>query len=253
MTWMLASVATAAEARLAVTLGADIIDLKDPARGALGALPAATVRDIVAAVAGARPTSATIGDLPMEPEQVCRAVERTAARGVGIVKVGVFPGGAPEEAIAGLAPLAARGLRLVIVLFADRRPDLSLLPPIAGSGCLGVMLDTADKSSGGLRRSLDGPALADFLGRARGLGLMAGLAGSLTRADIAPLLDLAPDYLGFRGALCAGALRAGRLEPTAVEAVRAAIPRDRRPMAALRQISWPRAALRCRGAGLRRG
>ena len=39
MTRMLASVATLQEARLAAECGVDIIDLKNPAAGALGALP----------------------------------------------------------------------------------------------------------------------------------------------------------------------------------------------------------------------
>ena len=33
-------------------------------------------------------------------------------------------------------------------------------------------------------------------------GLLTGLAGSLEAADVPRLLLLAPDYLGFRGALC---------------------------------------------------
>ena len=47
MTGMLASVATLAEARLVEESGVDIIDLKNPAEGALGALPLAEVVRIV--------------------------------------------------------------------------------------------------------------------------------------------------------------------------------------------------------------
>ena len=50
MTGLLASVANLAEARLAATVGADIIDLKNPAAGALGALPVGDVARIAEAL-----------------------------------------------------------------------------------------------------------------------------------------------------------------------------------------------------------
>ena len=57
---MLASVTSVAEAEAALAAGADLIDLKEPARGALGALDLDTVVAIVAAVGGRRPVSATV-------------------------------------------------------------------------------------------------------------------------------------------------------------------------------------------------
>ena len=75
MTAMLASVRTLDEALLALRLGADLIDLKEPSRGALGALDHAAVRVMVRAVGGRRALSATIGDIPeMEPGEMVAAV-----------------------------------------------------------------------------------------------------------------------------------------------------------------------------------
>ena len=54
MTGMLASVSSLDEARLAIEAGADVVDLKDPAHGALGALEASIAREIVAAFGGKR-------------------------------------------------------------------------------------------------------------------------------------------------------------------------------------------------------
>ena len=53
MTLMLASVADAAEAEIALIEGADILDLKNPADGPLGALTPAVIRAIVATSAPA--------------------------------------------------------------------------------------------------------------------------------------------------------------------------------------------------------
>ncbi|MEP9351214.1 (5-formylfuran-3-yl)methyl phosphate synthase [Xanthobacter sp. KR7-225] len=229
---LLASVATLTEMAQAIAGGADIVDLKDPARGALGAWRTA---DLAAAVVrwralppGAPPLSATVGDQPLEPGALAAAAARVAATGVPLVKIGFALGpetGAEALAacLAALAPLA-RAHRLVGVLFADLRPDLALVPRFAQAGFAGIMLDTADKTAGSLRRHLDDRALAGFLSAARAHGLMSGLAGSLTRADAAPLAALGPHYLGFRGALCATG-RTGALDPARLAAVRAALRR----------------------------
>ncbi len=91
MTKMLASVTGVAEAEIALAGGADIIDLKDPKAGALGAVPTDIIRQAVTSVAGRRATSAVCGDLPMEPETIRAKAEEIAATGVDYVKVGFFP------------------------------------------------------------------------------------------------------------------------------------------------------------------
>ena len=67
MTLMLASVTGPQEAEIAVAHGADIVDLKDAANGAFGAVNPDAVRATLAAVQGRRPVSAVTGMLPMEP------------------------------------------------------------------------------------------------------------------------------------------------------------------------------------------
>jgi len=223
VTRMLASVLDATEAVLAVEAGADIVDLKDPGRGALGAVAPEALAQALAAVAGRRPVSATVGDLPMRPDLLAREAARTAAAGVDYVKLGLLPGPGLAECISALGGLAGEA-RLVAVLFADRWPYPGAPEALARAGFAGVMVDTADKSAGGLRRHLDEAALRAFLREAAASGLFGGLAGSLARADIPALLALGPDVLGFRGALCAGGSRTAGLDPAALRAVRAAIP-----------------------------
>jgi uncharacterized protein (UPF0264 family) len=222
MTGFLASVTSAAEAEIVLAAGADIIDLKDPHSGALGALPSPAIREAVRAVAGRRTVSATAGDLPMYPHRIADAVERIAALGVDIVKIGVFPGGDPLACIAALAKQTARGTRIVAVLFADQSPDFAMIDRLREAGFAGAMLDTADKSGGGLQRHLGNAVLGDFVERVSRCGMLSGLAGSLGLADIAPLAQHAPDYLGFRGALCKDG-RTSTLDPDRVRAVRTAI------------------------------
>jgi uncharacterized protein (UPF0264 family) len=218
VTGLLASVANLAEARLAAEAGADIIDLKNPAAGALGALPVEDVARIVAALDSPRPVSATVGDLPMDPAVVVPAVAAMAATGVDYVKIGFFPGGDWPGVIAGLRPLAARGLRLVAVLFGDHAPELHWVAELAGAGFAGAMLDTADKGKGSLRRVCEPGYLREFVAETRRLNLLCGLAGSLRAEDVASLRAFGPDYLGFRGALCGGN-RTASLDLKAVRAL----------------------------------
>lgn len=218
MTGVLASVTSAAEAELVLAAGADIIDLKNPAQGALGALPDATIREVAARIDGRLTVSATIGDLPMIPARIAEAVARIGDLGVDIVKAGLFPGGDRDGCLAALGDAASRGRRLVLVLFADQQPDFGLIERVRDLGVAGIMLDTADKAAGGLRCHLGDAQLRTFVARAKAAGLLTGLAGSLAIDDIPDLRRLGPDYLGFRGALC-GAGRTTALDATKVRAV----------------------------------
>jgi uncharacterized protein (UPF0264 family) len=231
----LASVRAESEARLAAACGADIIDCKDPAAGALGALPHAVVQAIRATTPRDVAVSATIGDLACEPDRVAAAVAGMAATGVDLVKVGLFPGGDAAATLSALGSLDLgsrdlRRCRLVGVLVADLEPEFGLLEDMARAGFAGAMLDTAGKSGRTLVDVMPRSAIASFIARAHGLGLMAGLAGSLSREQIPELLGYGPDVLGFRGALCREARREQEIDADRVRAVRGAIPRlpDRR-------------------------
>ena len=221
MTGFLASVQTIAEARTAFQEGADIIDLKAPARGALGAVSFATMREVVAWVHARRPVSATTGNLPAIPKRVRRAVAETAATGVAFVKVGFCECDRQAAVLAAIEEEVKQGARVVAVLFADRESSpVAALRAFADHGLVGAMVDTAEKRGRGLRAYLDEAELAAFVQECRRLGLFAGLAGSLQTNDIEPLMALGPDYLGFRGVLCDQHRRTGALDPRRVKHIR---------------------------------
>lgn len=225
MTEMLASVTGAAEAEIVIAAGADIVDLKDPEVGALGALPTETIRNVIKSIAGRREISAVCGDLPMVPETIRAKVEEIASTGVDFVKIGFFPSGTAAACASALADRARR-TRLVAVLFADRSPDVDLLAVFAESGFHGVMVDTADKMHGRLLDHLPPERISGFVEQARAHGLKVGLAGSLEAPDVPRLLPFAPDFLGFRGALCDCSLRTAQIDPAAVARIRSLIPEE---------------------------
>jgi (5-formylfuran-3-yl)methyl phosphate synthase len=223
MTLFLASVRHAAEAEQALAAGADIIDLKDPTSGALGALPPDIITACVSQIGARAPVSATIGDLPLKGGAVRNAVFDTAALGVDYVKFGLFAGGDAERCLTRLAPAAPR-TRLIVVLFADAMPTFDAIGRAARIGAHGVMFDTMGKTAGSLTDHLSYMTLAGHIAAAKDAGLVVGLAGSLTARQVPSLLALQPDLLGFRGALCRHGDRTQTLDAERLAAVRALIP-----------------------------
>lgn len=216
---------SAREAAVAVAAGADIIDAKDPNRGALGALDSATLRAIRAVVPRTIALSATTGDIAAtQHQQIVNEIERIAAAGVDVVKVGFF-------GKADFAPLldalsACRGPchgfgRRVGVLIADQVEDWSFVARLASAGFSGVMLDTADKASGSLLDIVTRGKIEAFVSDARRAGLFAGLAGALRLRHIPEVRAIGPDVVGLRGALCRGLKRTDGIDADAIREVRA--------------------------------
>ncbi|MFZ2651960.1 MAG: (5-formylfuran-3-yl)methyl phosphate synthase [Burkholderiaceae bacterium] len=223
---LLVSVRSVDEALLAAHGGADFIDLKEPGSGALGALPVQSIASIVAALRQrgvTLPISATIGDLPMLAlGRIGERVLAVAACGVDYVKVGIEA----DPAAPGLLEwLAGCGRPVVPVFIADRGLDDALVARAVALGFPGLMADTADKGAGSLFDVLAPAEMRRFIASARARGAMAGLAGALRIEHAAALAALAPDFAGFRSAVCAGerssALDAQRLHELA-QALKAA-------------------------------
>lgn len=206
---LLVSVRDGAEARLAAAAGADLVDAKDPERGALGGLTPQAVRAIRAGLAPGIVTSAVAGDEGgQERGQACgedpvAAVAAMAETGVDWVKVAV--GAAEGRPLAAMA--AAAPGRLIGVLFAEEGLAEAGAAParvarLAAAGFAGAMIDTRGKAGRRLGDLLSPAMLTEFVASCRAHRLMSGLAGSLAVADIPALAALRPDYLGFRGGLC---------------------------------------------------
>ena len=225
MTQFLASVRDADEAEIALGAGADIIDLKEPGRGALGAVDDETVKLCVRAVAGRVCVSATVGDGPAHEALRRDTIARHAASGVDLVKIGIFPERKAEQSLLALAD-AGRGARLVLVLFADALPSFDAAAVAVKLNAKGIMLDTMAKRSGSLLDHLGLDLLTGFVANAKAHGLMVGLAGSLRPEHVEPLLALHPDLLGFRGALCRDGARGASLDAAACAVIRSLIPRS---------------------------
>ena len=223
-TRFLASVSNPHEAATMLAAGADIIDIKDPGKGALGAVDPVIAKEIVQSLSGQVMTSATIGDQPMETVHISNAVDSMRSTGVDIIKIGIFADFVPADILQVIKTRANNNCRIVLVFFADLKPQLDDFSALVEAGIYGVMLDTADKTKGSLRTILNDKVLENFVRQAQSCDLLTGLAGSLKLADIQPLLKLNPDYLGFRSALCDKHQRNNTIDIQSAHNIRALIP-----------------------------
>lgn len=222
---MLVSVRDADEARLAAAAAVDFIDLKEPHAGALGGLPPARIGEIarlLRASSASCTVSATIGDLPVSaPAHILARVAQVAGLGVDLVKVGV-PGRGGEGTVALLERLAESGHAVVPVLIADEGFDEGFVERACALPFAALMADTQAKNRGSILSMLPAGRLERFIEIARAANMPVGLAGALTLGELPLVLRLAPDFAGFRSAVCDGG-RAARLCPVRLAALAEAI------------------------------
>jgi len=236
---LLISVTGAHEVEAAVAGGADIIDVKDPREGSLGAGPPHVIRHVRRLTPPQLPVSVAIGDLPDLPGTAALAAAGAAACGVQFIKVGLMGPPGPDEARTLMAAVcrAAReqdpDVRIIASAYADaeRVGAVSPLdvPRVAlDAGADGCMIDTAGKGHVTLFSALSRAEIESFVLHCRELGLLCALAGSLSAKDAPLLRAVAPDIAGFRAAACRGDRLAGIIDESAVgrlkEALAAASP-----------------------------
>jgi uncharacterized protein (UPF0264 family) len=230
---LLVSVRDAEEATAALAGGADIVDAKDPAEGALGPVLPAVLAAIHAALPDGIPLSAALGDVA-STDDVAGALGRLELP-LAFVKVGfraISGAGAVEQLLANAVRRAERlpdRPAIIAVAYADWRRVGSLPPAafpdrIGAAGAAGLLVDTFHK---------DGPALPDLLtpddlmglgAELEELGLSYALGGSLGRGDVPLVRAAGAGILGVRGAVCVGG-RTGRVDLELVRALAVAVGR----------------------------
>jgi uncharacterized protein (UPF0264 family) len=147
MTKWLASVQSLAEAQMLLPVLPDILDMKNPAEGALGAMAVAEVEQVVTLVDKRCITSATIGDMPMQADLIADRILAVVNTGVDYVKIGIFPDQQLESCIDKLAlTIKENALSVIAVMFADNMPKQEVIGRLHKAGVKGVMIDTAFKN-----------------------------------------------------------------------------------------------------------
>jgi hypothetical protein len=224
---LLVSVVDAGEARAAAAAGADIVDVKNPAEGSLGAPSPAVIADVRAVVP--TPVSAAIGDMPNLPGTAALAARGAASSGATYVKVGLWGVSTEDDAVALLRAVRDAVPSAVVVAagYADavRLPHAPLAPELlprvaAAAGAEVCLVDTAVKDGRGLFEWL---SPASLVAEAHAAGLQVALAGALRAEDLPLVRETGADIAGVRSAACVGG-RSGRLDGSLVAAMRELLP-----------------------------
>ena len=228
---LLVSVRDAIEASAALEGGADIVDAKDPATGALGAVTLEAFGEIHSRVAGQRPVTAALGDANDEAD-LARTADAFVRGGATLVKVG-FSGIASRARIQALVAAATDGAadRAGVIAtayadaaFIDTIEPFAVIDAASRAGAIGVLLDTANKRGPGLPELMPAAVLRAWVGTAREARLLVAVAGKLTANDLGYVGDAGADVVGVRGAVC-DVSRTGRVVAARVRELRSALTR----------------------------
>lgn len=230
---LLVSVVALDEVAAALSGSADVVDVKNPAEGSLGAASPGLLKAVRARVEAPHLLSAALGDAPHLPGTMAFAAAGAAACGADYVKLGLLGSSRPEQALELLSAVCRAtaetnpDTRVVAVAYADA-DRVGALPPRAlpsiarAAGVHGVMLDTAVKDGTSTFTAMGEAEVAAFLREGRSLGLMTALAGALSFDDLARAHSLDVDLVGVRGAACDGG-RSGTVSAVRVRELRAAL------------------------------
>jgi len=220
---LLISVASDAEARIAIASSHDIIlDVKNPVEGSLGAQFPHVLQQIRASAPKPQKVSAAIGDMPNLPGTASLAALGAATCDVDYIKVGLWGPKTEAEAIFLLQQIRQAVCRfpdvaIIAASYADAQRantlDPRCLPRIAQSaGVDGCLIDTAIKDGRGLFDFLSPHDLRALADEVHAFGLLLALAGALQEQDLLRVRDLGADVAGVRAAVCRDNRRAGPLD-----------------------------------------
>jgi len=201
------------EAVIAARGGADIIDVKNPKEGSLGANFPWVIQEVRARVAG--PLSATIGDFNYKPGTAALAALGAAVAGADYVKVGLYEITTDRQAFELLSGVVRavksydRNKVVVASGYSDYArigsiPALELPAVAQRTGCDVVMVDTGRKDGRSTFEFMGGDELQAFVDAAHQNGLECALAGSIRFDDIPAVRKIGADIVGVRGLVCGG-------------------------------------------------
>jgi uncharacterized protein (UPF0264 family) len=223
---LLVSVRSAEEAHAAMHGGATLIDIKEPARGALGRADDATIASILDVVNARLPVSAALGEWADD-------IRFYSDSKLSYIKWGLAGCARRSDWRAAMRGQRAQtgGRRLVLTAYADwecaQAPSVEDVFALAVEAPGSVLLiDTHCKAAAGVGKPrptlLDWmtiSTLEDLCNRAKDADLKIALAGSLGINEIRAIQHVRPDWFAVRGAVCADGDRGAMIDADKVRAL----------------------------------
>ncbi|MGZ7048065.1 MAG: (5-formylfuran-3-yl)methyl phosphate synthase [Methanobacterium sp.] len=225
---LLISPINTAEAHEAILGGADIIDVKNPKEGSLGANFPWVIKSIREMTPKNMLVSATLGDVPYKPGTVALAALGASVSGADYIKVGLYGTKNYDEALEVMKNVVKtvndynEDAIVVASGYADAHRigavDPMEIPHVAAdAGAKIAMVDTAVKDGKTLFDSMDEEKISIFNDEIHDYGLKSALAGSIKKDQLQTLYNLGCDVVGIRGAACVdGDRNSGQIHRSAV-------------------------------------
>lgn len=227
---LLVSVRNATEAEAAMSGGVDLLDIKEPDRGSLGAADAATLRNVLKVVQS-RPSPADITVSAALGEAVDWRSDSNALilpAGIRYAKMGLA--GVHQDSNWKTQWCAAREqverhaqatFEWIAVAYADWQSvdapsPHEVLSEAANERFAGLLLDTSIKDGRNVFDRISPAALSELRVEAQAAGLMFALAGSLSLSMLPQILEIAPDIVAIRGGACRNFDRRAEISSEAV-------------------------------------
>ncbi len=216
------------EAQEAIAGGADIIDVKNPKEGSLGANFPWVIKSVREMTPKDMLVSATLGDVPYKPGTVSLAALGASVSGADYIKVGLYGTKSYDEALEVMKNVVKtvkdynEDALVVASGYADAHRvgavDPMEIPKVAAdSGADLAMVDTAVKDGKTLFDHMDEDLITRFNQEIHDYGLKSALAGSVKKDQLSILYKLGCDVVGIRGAACTGGDRnSGKIHRSAV-------------------------------------
>lgn len=207
------------EARAVIRGRADIVDVKNPKEGSLGAnFPwvISAIRGLIEEEKGnGVALSAAIGDFDYKPGTASLAALGAASAGADYIKVGLYSVKTKQEAIDLLSGVVKavktydEGKKIVAAFYSDYTRIDSVSPFVIAEIGKEVdidvaMVDTGIKDGRSTLEFLTEEELKTFFSDSKALGLETAIAGSLTFEDVPTIKRINTDILGVRGMVCGG-------------------------------------------------
>ncbi|MFN3151735.1 (5-formylfuran-3-yl)methyl phosphate synthase [Bremerella sp.] len=201
---LLVSVRSVEEANLAGKMGVDLIDLKEPELGSLGAASPDIWQAVVGQWHKRTRVSIALGELP-QVSSVSKVPADTDSVKIGLA--GCRHDSSWRDHLQDVYDQLPEGVQRVAVHYADSdladSPSLDdVLEMALQLDCRTFLVDTFNKSGGSVFTHMSTTHLIDLQQRLQTEGLQFALAGSLRFKHLASVVKIQPDIVAVRGVVC---------------------------------------------------
>ncbi len=203
---LLVSVRDVEEAKIALEVGVDCIDIKDPEQGPLGRASYAVLSEVAEEIQNHSMLSAALGELVQDYRELDHRIESLPLR---YLKWGLngTPTDSELQSLIQFAHRPSNRNRIIPVAYADwvecrAIPPREVIQLAIRMHAPVLLIDTFHKNGQSLLQHLDLQEIRELRALCHSHKIELALAGSIQWNDLDQFVELSPDWIGVRGLVC---------------------------------------------------